>query len=268
MAVVPGKSIFESQKLKPSTFVVWCLLCDVKNENLEDVYLEQEKAAKAGIMHSAYYAAFNELESKEWIQFSRKADGKKWWKLVKGFENKEDSANVENSINAENEGENLSANVEFSANAEKSVEQNSANADSHIRNIVPSEELQDSYESFSERERTHEPISENEFLKIYKEFYPAYQISIHQQETIETRIRDGTAWRKALMFWATNHYRPQSVGKICDKYDEILAEQKYGSNSNRNGKPSKSAEWQQTVDEYAQLYASLDAESRAAENSN
>jgi hypothetical protein len=117
MAIVPKDSIFASQSVKPSSFVVWCLLCQVKDKRQKDVYLDSEKAQQAGIKKSAYYFAFSELESKGWIAPSASKNGQKRWFLVKGFsanvenDGLEDSANVEtDSMNVENN----SANVEFS----------------------------------------------------------------------------------------------------------------------------------------------------------
>lgn len=174
MADVPGESIKDWGKVKPSSFAVWCLLCEVKKTDLSDVYLELETAQENGIGKSAYYFAFKELENKKWIEFSRHSDGKKWWKLVKGFErnsanvekhDSEDSIHVENSANVEFYAEtpvensanvekvginlpdisanvefseeklgNFSANVENSANVEKTGGKNSANVELHIRN--------------------------------------------------------------------------------------------------------------------------------------
>jgi len=98
MAIVPGESIKEFTSLKPSTVVVWCLLCEVKQG--ETVYLELEKAEKYGVKKSAFYHAFNELVGRGWLELAGNFDGRKWWRPVKGF--RRDSANVEN----------LSANVE------------------------------------------------------------------------------------------------------------------------------------------------------------
>lgn len=115
MAVIPKESIFASQSIKPSSFVVWCLLCQVKDKRQKDVYLDAEKAQKAGIKKSAYYHAFSELKSKGWITPSGSKNGQKRWSLIKGF-----SANVENEDGEDSANtENNSANVEsFSANVE------------------------------------------------------------------------------------------------------------------------------------------------------
>lgn len=110
MATISRESIFKQSEIKPSSFIVWCLLCEVFNPAFDDVFLSLECAEQAGIKKSAYYAAFTELEKENWIEFSKTKDGRKHWKLVKGF-----SANVEtDSANVENIDEN-SANVEKSA---------------------------------------------------------------------------------------------------------------------------------------------------------
>ncbi|MBS1793642.1 MAG: hypothetical protein JSS81_07305 [Acidobacteria bacterium] len=136
MAIVPGESIKEFTSLKPSTVVVWCLLCEVKQG--ETVYLELEKAEKYGVKKSAFYHAFNELVGRGWLELAGNFDGRKWWRPVKGF--RRDSANAEN----------LSANVEsFSANAESRKEtpaQNSANVENFSANVEkpPEKELDNS----------------------------------------------------------------------------------------------------------------------------
>ncbi len=230
MAIVSKESIFASGTVKPSTFVVWCLLCQVKDSRQKDVYLSIDMANLAGIKKSAYYSAFAELEREGWITLSGSKNGQKRWILVKGF-----SANVENnSANVEFQAKNNSANVDSdSAN----VENNSANVESPpappIRNINrPKKPTKDNQPS--ERENAHAKsftlISDNDFLHTFRLYYPGYDLSIHQQEIIQTRIRDGTNWEKALAFWAGNAYRPQSVGKICDKYDELVNNQNGGSN--------------------------------------
>ena len=58
-------------------------------------------------------------------------------------------------------------------------------------------------------------------LALFKKFFPHYEPPIFSQDLIVSRIADLTRWRTALEFWAANDYRPQSVGKICDYYDEL-----------------------------------------------
>jgi biotin operon repressor len=64
------------------------------------------------------------------------------------------------------------------------------------------------------------------FLTAYENVFPANPLPIFQQELIESRITDLGAWTDALAFWHSNNYRPQSIGKICDKYDELLNAQR------------------------------------------
>lgn len=182
MADIPQEAVMNWHTLKPSSFAAFCLMCKVKDSRQPDVYLDLAKAETAGIHKSAYYFALTELQKENWIEFSRTLDGKKRWKLLKGFvaesakadvepetnsanaENtaEQDSANAENSANVEFEAEKLSANVENSANAEneppeipQTWNENSANVenppDPLIRINISKEELfksQDSKESF------------------------------------------------------------------------------------------------------------------------
>ncbi len=154
------------------------LMCEVHDSREPDVWLDEAKAKEYGIERTAYYFAFQQLQQENWIEFSRRENGKKRWKIIKGSAGK--SANADNpaqndpptpdfddekSANAdylpENE-ENLSANTDFqskkSANADFESGKNpqtrtlkSANADSPLKDEVLKEESsQDSEESFEE----------------------------------------------------------------------------------------------------------------------
>lgn len=57
-------------------------------------------------------------------------------------------------------------------------------------------------------------------LTEYNRFFPHFTPNIFQQEMIEDRVTDLGTWRKVLMFWAGNDYRPQSVFKMLDYYDK------------------------------------------------
>jgi hypothetical protein len=204
MAEIPQQAIKDWHTVKPSSYAAFCLMCQVKDTRSEDVYLDQAKASEYGIKKSAYYYAFDELESENWIAFSRKADGKKWWKLLKGF-----SANVEieqpiedeNSANVENENEKESISVENSANTEKESEkipqtwnENSANVESPleppIRININQKEIKPKYEEslfvvrlsdsdtelrsaiagkIGEKKKT-EPVSPEEWVQIVQVF--------------------------------------------------------------------------------------------------
>ncbi len=77
-------------------------------------------------------------------------------------------------------------------------------------------------------------IFENKFVRRFWEFFPEQTLSENQIRVISNRIRDGTVWNQALEFWAANNYRSESVGKICDRYDEIIEENEVGRNGYNN----------------------------------
>jgi len=57
-------------------------------------------------------------------------------------------------------------------------------------------------------------------VMLYFEFYPNETLNARQIAEINRRITDLKRWRRALEYWTANSHRPQSVGKICDRYDE------------------------------------------------
>ena len=64
----------------------------------------------------------------------------------------------------------------------------------------------------------------NPNIQIFSEFYPNQPLKKSQFEAITNRIRDGDIWRSVLEFWTQNDYRAESVGKMCDLYDEFVVE--------------------------------------------
>ncbi|MGH9764726.1 MAG: hypothetical protein ACREDR_26250 [Blastocatellia bacterium] len=68
--------------------------------------------------------------------------------------------------------------------------------------------------------------------------------SIRTQEAIAIRVTDIDAWEEALAFWDGNSYRPESVGKMLDKHDEILRKRRgdgiNGANAGNGNGASKS----------------------------
>ena len=70
---------------------------------------------------------------------------------------------------------------------------------------------------------------DNEFFQIYGEFYPNVALSPKKIKLLNSRIRDGTIFRQALRYWDDNDYRAESIGKICDKYDELMLERQNGA---------------------------------------
>lgn len=83
-------------------------------------------------------------------------------------------------------------------------------------------------------------LSSFSFSEIHKHFFPKYELSLKDAQVIKTRIFDKRAWICALFFWDENNYRAESIGKQCDKHDEILKKEKQndgsGQNTNGNGK--------------------------------
>lgn len=64
---------------------------------------------------------------------------------------------------------------------------------------------------------------EEEMVRVYREFFPDTPIAPFLQDLIAARVDDAAVWRKALTYWQYNSYRPNSIGKICDYYDELKA---------------------------------------------
>lgn len=67
-------------------------------------------------------------------------------------------------------------------------------------------------------------MEDNEFIKAYKRVFPFASPSIFQLEMIAGRIQDKGIWNQVLEFWAGNDYRPQSIFKMCNYYDELMIE--------------------------------------------
>jgi DNA-binding PadR family transcriptional regulator len=70
-------------------------------------------------------------------------------------------------------------------------------------------------ETTEKREGTYHPA-----VSLYFEFYPNQMLGADQKAEIEKRISDLKRWRSALSYWKNNRYRPQSITKMCDRYDE------------------------------------------------
>lgn len=69
--------------------------------------------------------------------------------------------------------------------------------------------------------KAFEMEQENEYLQAYKQMFPEARPSIFQMELIEGTVDDLRAWRKTLIFWAGNDYRPQSIFKMLDYYKQV-----------------------------------------------
>lgn len=92
---------------------------------------------------------------------------------------------------------------------------------------------------------------EEGMVQVYHEFFPDHPLSPFLQDLIAARVDDLATWRKALTYWQYNSYRPSSVGKICDYYDEIKAGKTNGTNFNRNGKRTDADVLKESADFYA-----------------
>jgi hypothetical protein len=284
MAIVSGQSINEWASLKPSTFALWCKMCDVQQDGLDDCYLELEKAQEIGIHRSAYFYAFNELEEKKWIEFSRKSDGKKWWKLVKGFAQK--SANVdfhteapaEQSANVDLSPEIESINVDLSANVDFSDSQKSANVDSHIKEELALEEPQETNVSFGSTTaapaKKIKPVKTripedfeltDEMIDWAKETYPQLRL-IEAHENFLEHWTNRTDAKSERVDWMRTWKKGMRLALKWQLEDD--AKEKNGSNKNR-GFSTKSDQWQQTIDEYGELYNRLNAaDGRTTDHAN
>lgn len=58
-------------------------------------------------------------------------------------------------------------------------------------------------------------------VEIFETAYPHTKLTLQQKTQIRDRVRDGPRWLAALEFWRINAYRPQSIGKLLEKYEEI-----------------------------------------------
>lgn len=61
---------------------------------------------------------------------------------------------------------------------------------------------------------------DDERVKVYVEI-TGFTPSLFQQDLIADRVKDVDKWRKAVIWWASNAYRPQSVGKVIEYYEGI-----------------------------------------------
>lgn len=69
-------------------------------------------------------------------------------------------------------------------------------------------------------------------LVLFRKYFPLANINDYQEGQIRLRIRDGTIWEKALLFWAGNGHIGKNIFNLCNKYDEILKERNGGQNKN------------------------------------
>jgi hypothetical protein len=112
------------------------------------------------------------------------------------------------------------------------------NGNSHIRNLS---EHKKNIEERTEEEAAHaiDDPRENEFVQAYFQIFPEDTLSVGQMESIVLRIRDPAAWLVTLCYWRDNGYRQQSIGKMCQFYDEELRGDHDKAKGNGNGKQSE-----------------------------
>lgn len=223
MALIPDIAIENFHLLTPAEIKVFAFYCKKRNRHsggwqCTDAYVaEQMKISKNRVSE-----ARTALEKKGWI----KCLENHFIVPLMGF------YEVENSIDSvENSTKLVDNSIILVENSTDLVENSTSPLKEYNQPDLPARF------NTSERDQTHararekisfennsSKFSKNEFVEMFGEFFPQFRLSGSQKEIIHARIRDGTIWRRALIFWATNDYRPQSVGRICDKYDEIIME--------------------------------------------
>jgi hypothetical protein len=95
--------------------------------------------------------------------------------------------------------------------------------------INPEEETPYGYDSRDDR------------LMAYHEVYKHNIPSVVQQDLILHRVTDLAVWREVVMFWASNNYRAQSIGRMLDKYDEAIKEKQNGTDKKPTSERERSA---------------------------
>ena len=63
----------------------------------------------------------------------------------------------------------------------------------------------------------------DELVEMYRQI-TGFTPSIFQQELILDRVTNADRWRKAIIFWMGNMYRPQSVLKVIEYYEQMQVE--------------------------------------------
>ncbi len=119
----------------------------------------------------------------------------------------------------------------------------------HSNSLKKSLEIEEGEKSAREQ---MQPVLENDFIQDFNKAFPHYSLSIYQQEIIQDRIRDGTVWHRSLKFWAGNNYRPQSVEKLCNYYDELAAGKHNKEKQDGNYQQQRE---QQTIDDFNTIEA-------------
>lgn len=99
-------------------------------------------------------------------------------------------------------------------------------------------------DSEAEKEAALPPMPElnQEAIDLYHEIFPDHTLSPFLQDTVGSRVENLDAWRCSLIFWKENGYRANSVGKICNYYDEEVAGKHKSNGTNRGNNKQTPAE--------------------------
>jgi len=57
-------------------------------------------------------------------------------------------------------------------------------------------------------------------LDVYKQYFPHFTPSPFQQDLIDNLVTNMDIWHEVLTMWAGNDFRPASIKKMIDLYDE------------------------------------------------
>lgn len=121
----------------------------------------------------------------------------------------------------------------------------------NLLNKEMNKQVTNNEQTSEQREESIAP--DHEMVRIYRDVFPENFLSVYLQDLVMARIENAQVWRAALDFWAGNSYRPGSVARICDYYDELLAGKQNGTNSHG---PHRSKRTDQDVlRESAEFYA-------------
>lgn len=72
--------------------------------------------------------------------------------------------------------------------------------------------------------REEDQDSEARAVEVYHEHFPRRLNNI-QKDQVRQRVEDVTVWEGVCRYWRSNGYRPSSVGKMLNAYDERVQEE-------------------------------------------
>ena len=92
----------------------------------------------------------------------------------------------------------------------------------------------------------------------YEAAFKPNRLSIPQREMIAVKVEDLRAWQSTIDFWVGNGYRPKSILKMLEYYDEeVRGEHKKNASTKSNGFGRKRTD-QDVFAESADFYANYD----------